>query len=665
MTKTVKLVVSADYHVPEVVLQLSCHEVESVLNTAALLVSSAVDSNTDELREQLHRTLRNQYDRRVAECTEQHQLALQRLEHELRAKDEHCNDLLAQLHQARESLAQQHEKDKTELKLFYQTQLQMKEELHRSATEQLARQLAQQRETSRAESNEELVHARNVITQTYQEQIVLLKEQLHERNMQLAQQREMLQREKQNELQQTKQEAVHVYQAQLAELHESVRQLMQQREELNTHNANLMLEKQNELHERLKPVLQMYQGGTVEKGTLGEQTVMGFLKCSPQYVSAEIKDTSGAAAQGDFHMRWENLRCLFEIKNKQTLTPEDISKFARDVKQNAEAAAINCAVFVSLRTKEFPGERRTREAIQHDVIEGTPVIYIYLSDVEHLHYALLCLKQLIRTAQNQESKNLVAHYQSYVQHVDSHIKYFEGQIKEKEREIRQIRKKLSELKSIEGELARDNHLVVSGETGRADADADVGDTDDDADTNDDPQESALAIDTAPLDLEDRALAEQRVVDYFIKHNLAREIAVQQQDILNQFSISKSFLLKRLGGFKNIQKLARDKILADLIDRETVEKLKLYKIVKREYPKRTELMKKFIPRRTLDKIGKVFRTKRTLDVIFGYIDAQRAAARPGRAVEVEPLAADVADVEVDTVEVDADTDADTDADDSDD
>ena len=55
-----------------------------------------------------------------------------------------------------------------------------------------------------------------------------------------------------------------------------------------------------------------------------------------QVEEAKLIDTSSETATGDFHMHWDNLKCLFEIKNKQIITKEDMSKFARDVNESSK-----------------------------------------------------------------------------------------------------------------------------------------------------------------------------------------------------------------------------------------------------------------------------------------------------------------------------------------
>ena len=57
----------------------------------------------------------------------------------------------------------------------------------------------------------------------------------------------------------------------------------------------------------------------------------------------------------------------------------------------------------------------------------------------------------------------------------------------------------------------------------------------------------------------------------------------------------------------------------MIPEETIKQLKLYKIANKEYPKRPELIKKFISHRTINKINKVVRTKKIMDNIYSYVD----------------------------------------------
>ena len=143
----------------------------------------------------------------------------------------------------------------------------------------------------------------------------------------------------------------------------------------------------------LTPVAKFYSGSNSDKGNGGENIIHNILLSSENYNDAIIEDVSGQTASGDIYFAWRQLKCMIEVKNKKTITKEDMSKFERDVTELSNNKKINCAMMISLQTNIFPSQ--TRNYIKLSIIENTPVIYSYLSNMNDIHYAISCLEQVV------------------------------------------------------------------------------------------------------------------------------------------------------------------------------------------------------------------------------------------------------------------------------
>ena len=125
------------------------------------------------------------------------------------------------------------------------------------------------------------------------------------------------------------------------------------------------LASQNKLHEDLCDFLSKYNVSS-NKGKYGEQNLSSIL--NNLYQSAEIKDTTGTKASGDFIMkRFDKPPILFENKDyKANIDKEEVAKFIRDIDtQNVSG------IFIS----QYSGIA-FKQNYQIDIHKGNILVYI-------------------------------------------------------------------------------------------------------------------------------------------------------------------------------------------------------------------------------------------------------------------------------------------------
>jgi len=200
------------------------------------------------------------------------------------------------------------------------------------------------------------------------------------------------------------------------------------------------------ISETIKPLIKFYTGSNEEKGSGGENLIEKILKTHDKYSDGVVTNTSKQTAKGDLFFKWRQLKCMIEIKNKKTLTLDDMDKFVRDVTELS--STINCAIFVSLNTDIFPG--RSRELMQVDFINGIVVIYTYISYTESIHYVIACLEKIVasNTTSTEQNKLLAKYFIDYYSFLNKTRQHFEKTIITKNREIKQLSKSLEECNKL-------------------------------------------------------------------------------------------------------------------------------------------------------------------------------------------------------------------------
>ena len=86
---------------------------------------------------------------------------------------------------------------------------------------------------------------------------------------------------------------------------------------------------------------------TVERGIEGESNVLEYL--SETFTEGELKNTTKKGSQGDIHYKYKGVDILIEVKNKDHITLEDISKFKRDVLETRSDGGILVSIKEGVR----------------------------------------------------------------------------------------------------------------------------------------------------------------------------------------------------------------------------------------------------------------------------------------------------------------------------
>ena len=210
-------------------------------------------------------------------------------------------------------------------------------------------------------------------------------------------------------------------------------------------------------------------------------------------------------------------------------------------------------------------------------------------------------------ANDERTQKLLAYYKRYTNDVAHYYDLFTKLLRQKHSEIRMIQKEISKLDSMETELSSNVSLLISDDTPLSD---------DETYTT----ETKTEIEYETIDINDIKKSTAKIVNYFITYSIEEDKPITVEDITEHFSISPAYLLKKIGGFKHVQKLAKSTLFHRMFPLETIKKLKLYKIEHGEYPKRPVLTKNFISQRNLAKLNKVFRSKRITNLIYELVDS---------------------------------------------
>lgn len=380
-------------------------------------------------------------------------------------------------------------------------------------------------------------------------------------------------------------------------------ELKQTIKSLQQNNAECSTAAINNLTTALTPVINSYIGSAEQKGSLGEQVIYNLLSDNPRYESGIVTNTSGEKASGDLLFAWKQLRCLIEVKNKKVITPDDINKFERDIIQSPN---INCAIFISLRTKQLPG--KTREAIQFDLVNNVPVIYTYITAGEHLHYSLICLEHIVQhsSLSDVNLQKLTNYYRGYYKQMTHLSSFFKKEIKNKKSELHRLEKEYMNAITIHDNLKKNliyfepEELEIKNNT-------------------DDAVEEIVES----LSLENIEESKKRIIHYYIDRcSDIKKPPVTKQNIESHFNITPYVFLKKFGGFKQLISDATKQFLPTVITDDIIQSLKKYKATNNKFPHRELLIKNYITRRTIDKISRITNTRKALDIIYNYIDEQK-------------------------------------------
>ena len=363
----------------------------------------------------------------------------------------------------------------------------------------------------------------------------------------------------------------------------------------------------------LTPVAKFYSGSNSDKGNGGENIIHNILLSSENYNDAIIEDVSGQTASGDIYFAWRQLKCMIEVKNKKTITKEDMSKFERDVTELSNNKKINCAMMISLQTNIFPSQ--TRNYIKLSIIENTPVIYSYLSNMNDIHYAISCLEQVVMSnaVANNRSIKMITYFLNYYEYMKLSQGNLEKTITNKQRELKGLFKQLETVnKSLEGMT----HDYISVSSSLAQPQEENTDEDTPQNTNE-----TISVEddekVEKLDLTNEKQSLNTIIHTIINRSILGK-SVSTSSLISLFNITPSYL-EKLGGYKSIVLEAREKYTASIITKPIVEKLISYKKENSSYPSRAFITKNIITDSSLRKLAKVVKTKTILEYIFDYCE----------------------------------------------
>lgn len=392
-----------------------------------------------------------------------------------------------------------------------------------------------------------------------------------------------------------------------------------------------------ELHQQAEKKYEQFSmqmnKSTVQKGKDGEDAIMRIL-LSPRYDESIVENTSGETAKGDIYFKWKRLKCLIEVKNKQTLSlRDDMEKFVRDVSESHQSERrINCAVFISLLTDIFP--KRPRQIIQLDYINGVPVVYVYLDNDATLHCVLTLLDQLLSVSG--ESSDMVNELKSnFIKcftHINSECKFYDKLIKDKKKEINALCLRRDEAEQLYNMLQCSSYKYI---------DHNVFDDDEKNTTvsitniNNNVNNNSIAI-TLPTPTQvviDPNMVETKqevksnavpVTSRLFKTHyvklLERGLSPTLQDMCQHFNVTEA-IVKNMGGYEALTTEALTEHVQNFITPDIQRQLNEMKTKLGRFPNRKEINDSgLITEAELRKFGKVVKKTRVISFIEQYCDA---------------------------------------------
>ena len=358
----------------------------------------------------------------------------------------------------------------------------------------------------------------------------------------------------------------------------------------------------------LQPIVKYYGGTNTEKGNAGENKVLTVLMENKKYVDALVEDTSGLKARGDIYFKWRQLKCLIEIKNKKDLTKEDMHKFERDIEESINSErSINCAIFISLASSNYP--ERGRDILQIDYIHNIPTIYIYMSNDNDMHYAIICLEKLVstHTTTNEQTNKLTKHFIDYYNRIKNLITFFNIQMKSSQHQYKIYTKQYNDYNDLLATLDVDYNeinpvLVEDVESEEESGSEEESNPDSDSDSDSKSKSNdALTKDTI----------EKEIIKRLLK---GKSITIS--DLCKSFDIS-IHQFNKLCSYKTLMEEIKLNAIKSIITSDIVEKINTYYKKYNKYPPRPYVTKHIIPDLKLRKLAKLTSQKKVLESIFQY------------------------------------------------
>lgn len=162
----------------------------------------------------------------------------------------------------------------------------------------------------------------------------------------------------------------------------------------------------------------------VKMGQIGESSVEQYI--SNYFMEGKIKNTAKTGGQGDIHFTYKNCDILLEVKNKDRVTPDDITKFERDI-QDTDCVG---GVFISIK----PGVNVPCHS-SYDVewVGEKPIIYVtnfetlpdmlYIS-IKTIYYYVIYKQEQEQHLNTSDIQNKLMKHKQDLDHIIEHIKLF-------------------------------------------------------------------------------------------------------------------------------------------------------------------------------------------------------------------------------------------------
>ena len=334
-----------------------------------------------------------------------------------------------------------------------------------------------------------------------------------------------------------------------------------------------------------------------EKGEEGEEHVDMLLR-NPRYSDALLTDTSGQGGLGDRFFKWKKIKCLIEVKNKKPLSLDDMTKFTSNIKTSLyPEKRINCALFISLKTNNFP--KKTMESIQIEYESGIPVVYLYL-ETDIMLYSAICLldKMLsIDINNNEQVDNLKKYYIRYHDSLAEDILLLDKQIKERTKEVAVLSRRRDKLQCEIIEVKQNLHLCIDGI---------INDNDNDNDNNQDCD----ATDPDGKAELDQSIEEKKQELNDIIINTLKPQPPKRPPTYKKTTVAIS----------DMPKEEANKRLLDIITIDVYQKIKEFKRQHNRLPDRHEMMHKqnrILTDNELRKITNIHKTSRVVEFVMKF------------------------------------------------
>lgn len=247
------------------------------------------------------------------------------------------------------------------------------------------------------------------------------------------------------------------------------RYISENKEEMNKQKENEMkrLEDNNERYiESLKDQIHQLQNlndiqssqlkeydnkkrmNVVKMGQIGESNVERYI--SNYFIEGKLKNTAKTGGQGDLHFTYRNCDILLEVKNKDRITPDDISKFERDIQET------DCCggVFISIK----PGVSvPCHSSYDIEWIGEKPIMYItnfetlpdmlYIA-IKTIYYYVIYKQQQEQNINTTDIQNKLIKHKQEFEHVIDNIKLFKPLLEDASLNVSKTSESITKMQNI-------------------------------------------------------------------------------------------------------------------------------------------------------------------------------------------------------------------------